>query len=87
MQPTSLSVQYTNKNKILKLDPFMLYLQVKTLGPNSQTINCIIVQHALNLFYQLTPDAQLALYGHYNQRHQFVITKFMVRTAVQTLVS
>ncbi|KEZ15031.1 hypothetical protein Lp90_0842 [Lactiplantibacillus plantarum] len=50
-------------------------------------INCIIVKHALTLFYQLQPDAQLALYGHYNTRHQFVITKFMVRSAVQTLAS
>lgn len=85
MQPTNLTVKYTNKNKILKLAPFMLYLQVETLGPNPQKINCLIVQHALNLFYQLAPDTHLALYGHYNRRHQFVITKFMVRAAVQTL--
>ena len=88
MQSENLIVRYANKSKILKFDPFMLYLQVTTCNtPTPVTINCLVVRHALTLFYQLRPNAQLALYGHYNARHQFVITKFMVRPAVQTLVS
>ncbi|AUV72297.1 hypothetical protein C1940_07400 [Lactiplantibacillus plantarum subsp. plantarum] len=88
MQSKNLTVKYLNKSKILKLAPFMLYLQVTPLkATEPMPINCIIVKHALTLFYQLQPDAQLALYGHYNTRHQFVITKFMVRSAVQTLAS
>ncbi|AVW09783.1 MULTISPECIES: hypothetical protein [Lactiplantibacillus] len=88
MQSENLTVKYLNKSKIIKLDPFMLYLQVTPLkSAEAVTINCIIVKHALTLFYQLKPDTQLALYGHYNARHQFVITKFMVRAAVQTLAS
>ena len=88
MQSENLTVKYLNKSKIIKLDPFMLYLQVTPLkSAETVTINCIIVKHALTLFYQLKPDTQLALYGHYNARHQFVITKFMVRVAVQTLAS
>ena len=88
MQSKNLTVKYLNKSKIIKLDPFMLYLQVTPLkSAETVTINCIIVKHALTLFYQLKPDTQLALYGHYNARHQFVITKFMVRAAVQTLAS
>lgn len=88
MQSEKLTVKYLNKSKIIKLDPFMLYLQVTPLkSAETVTINCIIVKHALTLFYQLKPDTQLALYGHYNARHQFVITKFMVRAAVQTLAS
>jgi hypothetical protein len=88
IQSENLTVKYLNKSKILKLDPFMLYLQVIPVGDTTaKPINCIVVHHALTLFYQLKPDAKLALYGHYNSRHQFVITKFMVQSAVQTLAS
>jgi len=78
----TLTVKFDNQTKILKLDPFMLYVRVKPRHGNGQPINCIIVRHALTLFYQLKPDVQLALYGHYNRRHQFVIHKFMVGQAV-----
>ncbi|WP_318766869.1 hypothetical protein [Lactiplantibacillus carotarum] len=87
MQNQSINVQYANQVKVLKLDPFMLYVRVTTRDTHPQTLNCIVVQHALTLFYQLQPDARLALYGHYNQRHQFVITKFMVSAPVQSLAS
>ncbi|MFC6165793.1 hypothetical protein ACFP3T_14070 [Lactiplantibacillus dongliensis] len=78
----NLTVKFDNQTKILKLDPFMLYVRVKPLHGDDQPINCLIVRHALTLFYQLKPNVQLALYGHYNQRHQFVINKFMVGQAV-----
>lgn len=87
MTEQSLNVQYLNTQKILKYDPFMLYLKVATRTANPQIINCIIVKHALTLFYQLQPDTPLALYGHYNRRHQFVITKFMVSKSVQSVAS
>lgn len=87
MNEQSLTVNYANQCKILKYDPFMLYLKVTPVTDQTQLIHCIVVKHALTLFYQLRPDARLALYGHYNRRHQFVITKFMVRTPVQSLAS
>ena len=87
MNEQSLTVNYANQYKILKYDPFMLYLKVTPIADQTQPIHCIIVKHALILLYQLRPDARLALYGHYNRRHQFVITKFMVRTPVQSLAS
>lgn len=83
MTNQALSGYYDNQLKILKYDPFLLYLRVKTV--DGQLVNCLIVKHALTLFYQLKPDLPLALYGHYNQRHQFVITKFMVRVSAAEL--
>ena len=45
MQSENLTVKYLNKSKILKLDPFMLYLQVTPLKATEPTpINCIILQ-------------------------------------------
>ncbi|MFB9769947.1 hypothetical protein [Lactiplantibacillus modestisalitolerans] len=84
----ALTVKYANQVKILKYDPFMLYLRVVPLtGSADQPIHCLCVKHALTLFEQLHPDARLALYGHYNRRHQFVITKFFVGPAVQAVAS
>ncbi|MFC6180599.1 hypothetical protein [Lactiplantibacillus daowaiensis] len=87
MTNEALTVKFDNQSKILKYDPFMLYIRVKPLTPAAKPINCIVVQHALTLFYQLKPDLPLALYGHYNQRHQFVITKYMIRTDTHELAS
>ncbi|RRK11647.1 hypothetical protein D1831_00805 [Lactiplantibacillus garii] len=87
MHEQSLTVKYDNQSKILKWDPLMLYVRVRPLEEDAAPIHCIVVKHALTLFYQLQPDARLALYGHYNRRHQFVITKFMVGTPVQSLAS
>ncbi|WP_137625054.1 hypothetical protein [Lactiplantibacillus pingfangensis] len=87
MEMKTIAGHYDNQVKILKLDPFMLYVRVQPNDNQAKPINCIIVKHALTLYYQLRPNAKLALYGHYNQRHQFVITKFMVGQSVQTLAS
>lgn len=87
MQYQNLSVKFDNQTKILKYDPLLIYVRVKTLDGTNTTINCLNVQHALTLLYQLKPDVRLALYGHYNQRHQFVITRFMVGQPVQQQVS
>lgn len=83
----SLTVKYDNQFKILKYDPLMLYLRVTTLDDSRTPIHCLVVRHALTLFYDLRPNSRLALYGHYNHRHQFVITKFMVGAPVQSLAS
>lgn len=87
MENQNLTVRYANQTKILKLDPLLIYVRVETLGPHPVLVNCLIAQHALTFFYQLQPNAKLALYGHYNNRHQFVITKFMVGRPVQILAS
>ncbi|BDZ30307.1 hypothetical protein RA086_03865 [Lactiplantibacillus sp. WILCCON 0030] len=87
MEMQNLNVKYANHTKILKLDPFMLYVRVQRLDDPEKTINCLVVKHALTLYYQLQADAQLALYGHYNQRHQFVINKFMVGQPTKILAS
>jgi len=87
MEMKNLTGRYDNQVKILKLDPFMLYVRVQPTDTQARPVNCIIVKHALTLYYQLKPNAQLALYGHYNTRHQFVITKFMVGQTVQVLAS
>lgn len=87
MEMQNIVGRYDNQVKILKLDPFMLYVRVQPADPQAPQLNCIIVKHALTLYYQLQPNARLALYGHFNKRHQFVITKFMVGQSVQTLAS
>jgi len=79
--------RYDNQVKLLKLDPSMLSVRVQAVDTAAKPLNCIVVKHALTLYYQLKPNARLALYGHYNRRHQFVITKFMVGQPSQVLAS
>ena len=79
--------RYDNQVKILKLEPFMLYVRVQPADQAAKPVNCIIVKHALTLYYQLKANSRLALYGHYNRRHQFVITKFMVGQPSESLAS
>lgn len=87
MEMQTIVGRYDNQVKILKLDPFMLYVRVQAVDTDAKPLNCIVVKHALTLYYQLKPNARLALYGHYNRRHQFVITKFMVGQPSQVLAS
>lgn len=68
--------------KILKLNPLMLYVRVYSDG---QPVNCIVAKHALNFFYQLKKDSRIALYGHYNVRKQFVISKYMITAPVNAI--
>ncbi|MFC6290581.1 hypothetical protein [Levilactobacillus angrenensis] len=62
--------------KVLKLNPLLIF--VKVTDDADQVHNCLIHQHGLNFLYQATSGARVALFGHDNQRHQFVITHFTV---------
>jgi len=62
--------------KLIKPDPVMLYVSIIT--DDGQTLHCIVVSHALDFFYRAHAQSKIAAYGHFNQRHQFVITKYFV---------
>ncbi|WP_203648344.1 hypothetical protein [Secundilactobacillus yichangensis] len=66
--------------KVIKQVPTMLYIPILTV--DGQTLHCIVVQHALDFLYRAHANAKIAVYGHYNQRHQFVINKYFVRAQV-----
>lgn len=85
MRQQPLTVQYDNQFKIISYDPLLVYIRGRLA--ERQIVHCLVTHHALTLLYQLQPNARLALYGHYNRRNQFIITKFMVGRPVQTLAS
>lgn len=83
MEYKSMNVLFDNEVKILKLNPLMLYVRVFD-ETTRKPINCILARHALTFFYELQSDSRLALYGHYNNRKQFIINKFMIQHALES---
>lgn len=66
--------------KIIKQVPTMLYVHIRTT--DGQDLNAIVVQHALDFLYRAHDHDQIAVYGHFNRRHQFVVNKYFVRSQV-----
>ncbi|HBF74632.1 MAG TPA: hypothetical protein DDW71_05180 [Lactobacillus sp.] len=66
--------------KVIKQVPTMLYIPIITV--DGQTLHCLVVQHALDFLYRARAGAKIAVYGHYNQRHQFVINKYFIQAQV-----
>lgn len=66
--------------KVIKQVPTMLYVPILTV--DGQTIHCLVVLHALDFLYRARANAKIAVYGHYNQHHQFVINKYFVQAQV-----
>lgn len=76
MKQLAINGTIINEPKVLKFSPLLLYVKVE--DDAGSTINCLIHRHGLNFLYQATTDSQVAMYGHYNSRKQFVIDKFTV---------
>ncbi len=71
-----LSGRITSPIKVLNLTPLVRF---ELTVPTGQKINCLIHQHALNFLALADQNSRIAVYGHPNARHQFVVTKFMVQ--------
>jgi len=82
MKYESLNGILDSEAKILKLNPLLLYVRVSA---NGQPVNCLVSKHALNFLYQLQHNSRLALYGHYNNRKQFIISKYMITAPVNAV--
>lgn len=76
MKQLAINGKLISEPKVLKLSPLLIF--AKIIDDAGQQQNCLIHQHGLNFLYQATVGARVALFGHYNQRHQFVITHFTV---------
>lgn len=74
-QNKALNGELLNEPKIVSYDP--LAVVFKTVV-NGEVTNCYLVSHALTFLYQAQPTARIALYGHFNKRHQFVVHRFMI---------
>lgn len=59
-----------SKIKILKLS------QSPLVRFNLDDINCLIAAHSLNFLYQVQEGTDLVVCGAYNNRNQFVVSKF-----------
>ncbi|UIF29519.1 hypothetical protein KB236_01815 [Levilactobacillus brevis] len=66
----------TTTPKVLKLAPLLLFVKLTTT--DGTQLNCLVHQHGLNFLDQATRNSQVALYGHYNARHQYVIERFTI---------
>lgn len=61
-----------SKIKILKLS------QSPLVRFSLNGINCLITKHSLNFLYQVQEGTDLVVYGYYNSKNQFVVSKFCV---------
>ncbi|WP_341779579.1 hypothetical protein [Levilactobacillus sp. HBUAS70063] len=83
MTKLAINGKLTAAPKVLSLEPLLLYAKIN--ATDGTTINGLIHQHALNFLAQASTGSQVAVYGHYNARHQFVIEKFtVIASSVQT---
>ncbi|MGX6428237.1 hypothetical protein [Levilactobacillus yonginensis] len=71
--------------KVLKLRPLLIFAKIADETGNIH--NCLIHQHGLNFLYQATGGTHVALYGHTNQRKQFVVTHFTVVASSASVAS
>ncbi|MFC6207489.1 hypothetical protein [Levilactobacillus tongjiangensis] len=71
--------------KVLKLSPLLIF--AKIADETGGIHNCLIHQHGLNFLYQATVGAHVALYGHTNQRKQFIVTHFTVVASSASVAS
>jgi len=61
--------------RTIKLSPLLLYVKIRDSKTN-ELINCLVHVHALDFLYRAEKGSTAALFGHYNSRKQFVITKY-----------
>lgn len=64
--------------KVLRPYPLMLYVSIRL--SSAQTVHCLVTQHSLDFLYRAQHRSRIAVYGHYNQRHQFVINKYLIQS-------
>jgi len=63
--------------RTIKLSPLHLYVKIRDSKTN-ELINCLVHAHALDFIYRAERGATAALFGHYNSRRQFVITRYTI---------
>ncbi|GEL89257.1 hypothetical protein [Pediococcus parvulus] len=73
-----LSGKISSSIKVLNLTPLVRF---ELTDLQNQKINCLVHQHALNFPAMAQPNSRIAIYAHYNKRHQFVVQKFMVQAS------
>lgn len=61
---------------ILKYDPFLVRATLVTPGGNYQLL---VKKNALDFLYRCTAGATIAVWGHYNGRHQVVVDRFFAK--------
>ena len=68
----------TSQIKVLNLAPLIRFELTNQQGAK---VNCLIHQHALNFLALASKNMHIAVFGHYNRRHQFVVTRYMMRSS------
>lgn len=69
-----------NEPKLVRNDPPAIVFKVQY---NEQVLNCFMTRHALNFLYEGHPGDKIALYGHINEHHQFVVQKALVQPRLE----
>lgn len=65
-----------NKLKLIKADqPTLAYVELEV--EQSQVVKAIIAKEALSFLYEVQQGDRIAVYGHYNDRQQFVIERYL----------
>ncbi|WP_124058555.1 hypothetical protein [Vaginisenegalia massiliensis] len=64
--------------KLIKAqDPALVHLKVLT--SNQETIHALVAKQAYDFILKVQVGDELSLFGHYNQRKQFIIDKYLIR--------
>ena len=62
--------------KIIQAEnPTLAYVRIET--KSQETISALISKHTLNFIYDVQVGDTIQVYGHFNQRQQFIIEKYL----------
>ncbi|WP_338453505.1 hypothetical protein [Latilactobacillus sakei] len=79
MEYVSLKGTINSAIKVISFSPYLVRFELKT---KERTYNCLVAKDALNFMYLAEQSAPIAIFGHFNKRHQLIVDKYHVRTVV-----
>lgn len=66
------------RQKIIKAsDPTLVYVELET---EQQTVNCLLAKRALTFMMEVIEGDQIAVFGHFNSKKQFVIERYLTQS-------
>lgn len=80
MEYVSLKGTINSAVKVISFRPYLVRFELKT---TEQNYNCLVAKDALNFMYLAEESARIAIFGHFNKRHQLIVDKYHVKNVIQ----